>query len=561
MPHSPPRALIISHDRVGSRMAGPGIRAWEIARAVAAHQPTILVAPHPIDMADSAIRTGSFAWGDPGALGPWLAQADVVLANGFVLRAHPELAATALPLALDLYDPVAFESLELFRHAPPAERAARAADDVALLRRQLARGDFFACATEKQRDLYLGALLRAGRIAPALTDDDPQLRHLLDVAPFGLPSAPPTHAAPALRDVVPSIGADDIVLLWAGGLWDWLDPQLLAEAMADVARRNPAVRCVFLNGRHPGMVAEMRAPAETRAIAERHGLLGTQVFFYDDWVPYERRADFLLEADIAVSLHRAHLETAYAAVRSRFLDHLWAGLPSIVSDGDAAADLVRQHGLGAVVPVGDAPALATAILELAGDAERRRAAASNAGALRGAWAWERTLAPIVSFCASPRRTTRPEDAMDEPKAPLEPIPAQDLAARVVSLEALWQVTPQELGSAVPLLGAAKRGATTLTRWYVAPIVAQQNSFNAATVHAIQALAAASDAQREAQRQAEHQIALLRLEIAGLHGQLDGVRQQLADLEQHTCDIDDAQTAMAQQLLDERKIKSTEQVTG
>ncbi len=149
-----------------------------------------------------------------------------------------------------------------------------------------------------------------------------------------------------LRGVVPGISVDDLILLWTGGLWDWMDPHTLVEAMPAVVAQHHTARLVFLAGQHPGAIQPMRTPAIARQRAADLGLLDTHIFFYDQWVPYGERANVLHEADIAVSLHHNHLETAYAAVRSRFLDHLWAGLPSIVADGDAAADLVRSQGSG-----------------------------------------------------------------------------------------------------------------------------------------------------------------------------------------------------------------------
>lgn len=519
MTENAPRLLIISHDVVGSRMAGPGVRAWETARVLARRQPVTLVAPRPIDL-PAPFATGSYTWGDAPSLAGWLRGADVVLANGHALAAHPELARAPVPLALDLYDPTPLENLESFRHAPPPERAARHQADTALLCAQLRAADFIVCATERQRDLYMGALLALGRVTPERADADPQLRGLIDVAPFGLPAAPPQRREPALRGVLPGLGEHERLLLWSGGLWDWLDPQTLVEAMALVAARQPDARLVFLAGTHPGDAPPMRAPAEARARAEALGLLGRSVLFYDDWLPYERRADALIEADIAVSLHRAHLETAYAAVRSRFLDHLWAGLPSVVSAGDAAADLVERHRLGRVVPVGDASAVAGAILALLDDDAERAACGRRARALGDTMTWERALAPLARFCERPAMTS---DRNREPAAPAAPAPEDGYQAKVAALDNVWKIAPGELGSGLPLLGQAKQAANTLTRWYVAPIVEQQNAFNAAAVHALQAIAEA---------------------LTRLAAEQPGVRQQLADIGQHLADIDDAQTAMA-----------------
>jgi hypothetical protein len=100
------RVLIVSTDVVGARMAGPGIRAFELARALARAHSVTLAVPGGSDIADPQVRIAAYAYGEAGAFGPLLDQADVVIGQGFVFEAHPELLATELPLAIDLYDPL-----------------------------------------------------------------------------------------------------------------------------------------------------------------------------------------------------------------------------------------------------------------------------------------------------------------------------------------------------------------------------------------------------------------------------------------------------------------------
>lgn len=473
------RILIISHDVVGRRMAGPGIRAWHMARVLASHGTTTLVAPQPIDLSTPGFVAGDYTWGQAASLARWRSAADVVVANGFVLAAHPELASIPQPLALDLYDPVLLENLEQMRTAAPDARISQASADRQLLARQLAAGDFFLCATERQRDLYLGALMLAGRLTPALTDADLLARALIDVAPFGLDPTPPQQQAPALRGVLPGIGNTDPLLLWTGGLWDWLDPLTLIAALPAVRTHHPNVRLVFLAGRHPGNVPDMRVPNEARALAEAHGLLNTHVFFYEEWVPYERRADFLLEATLAVSLHRNHLETAYAAVRSRFLDHLWVGMPSLVSDGDAAAALVRAHSLGAVVPPGNSEATAEALTGLLGDAGYRAECAAHARALAPEFAWERVLAPLVQFCLHPARTrpAQPKNGLVLQRRERLNEQQRDL---IRQLETSWRLD-------APAAPGPRGLAQQLLRRLLAPVFAQQRAFNAAALKLVYTL--------------------------------------------------------------------------
>lgn len=474
---APARLLIISHDVVGQRMAGPGIRAWEIARVLAAQQPVTLIAPQPIDRQSQTFTCGSYVWGDAASLAVWLRRADVVLANGFVLLGHPELARIEQPLALDLYDPVFLENLELFRTAPDQQRVAQYERDCALLDEQLGAGDFFLCATERQRDLYIGALLLRGRITPALVDGDRQLRALIDVVPFGLPSDPPHKRAAVLRGALPGIGDDDALLLWTGGLWDWMDPLTLVDAMPRVVAHRPDVRLVFLAGRHPGAVAEMRAPQIARERAHSLGLLDRSIFFYEQWVPYEQRADVLLDADVAVSLHHQHLETQYAAVRSRFLDHLWAGLPSLVSDGDAAAALVRTHDLGVIVAPQDVGGVAQALCDLLDDQLRRAGYAANARRLAQQFTWTQTLAPLMRFCRRPT-VTRPASARPSEQhfSQRAEIVMNDEQQPIRQMEQHWQLgTPLQQG------GLVSRLVERLMLRALGPLLAQQREFNAATI--------------------------------------------------------------------------------
>lgn len=566
------RLLIVSHDVVGSRMAGPGIRYWELARALAAHATVSLVAPQPIDLVAPGVATGSYAWGDAAALDTHLARADAVLANGYVLEAHPELAATGLPLIVDLYDPTLLENLELLRGAAPAERAERTRHDVALLGRQLAAGDLFLCATERQRDLYIGALMGAGRVTPVRADADPLLRGLIDLVPFGLPAEPPVRNGPGLRAALPGVGANDPIVLWSGGLWDWMDPLTLVRAMPALLEQVPSARLVFLAGSHPGAVAKPQAPGQAQAIAAELGLLNTHIFFYSEWVPYAQRADVLLDATVVVSLHRQHLETAYAALRSRFLDHLWAGLPSVLSDGDQAAALAREHDLGLVVPAQDPPAVAAALASLLTDHELRARQAAQVLASAPRFAWPTLVRPIVQFLKTaptrrPRAVVAPEQSesvmtSSQPAAP----PVADVAlvererllhttrnSAVQALESSWRLGDLR----APGGGLRGRLRTLLAErvvWpLIQPLIARQQEHNAAVLRASYAAAELSDHQRLTVLQLNQIVARLQLQQDQLQQQLQRHVAELSGQDDHLgLRIDHTQQGMVE--VNERAVR-------
>ena len=117
---------------------------------------------------------------------------------------------------------------------------------------------------------------------------------------------------------------------------------------------------------------------------------------------YEDRQNYLLDADIGVSTHLDHVETAFS-FRTRVLDYLWASLPTVATAGDALADLIESRQLGLTVPAGDVDALEAALGRILEDDDLRAAMAVGAGAMATELTWPKVLAPLVSFCGAPHR--------------------------------------------------------------------------------------------------------------------------------------------------------------
>jgi glycosyltransferase involved in cell wall biosynthesis len=292
------------------------------------------------------------------------------------------------------------------------------ADGTRVLNEQLARGDFLMCASEKQRDFWLGQLSALGRINPQTYDEDETLESLITVVPFGLPSRPAVHDRDVIKGVVPGIGRDDKVILWGGGVYNWFDPITLVHAVDRLRHRRPDVRLFFLGLRHPNPeVPEMRMATALRRTASELGLVGSHVFFNEEWIPYEERQNYLLEADVAVSTHLDHLETAYS-FRTRILDYIWAAVPVVATKGDALADLIDENGLGITVPPNDVAALEEALFRLVDDDELAAVCHKNLAELAPRFTWTKVLEPLLEFCRAPRR------APDLVRADLETLQAR-----------------------------------------------------------------------------------------------------------------------------------------
>jgi glycosyltransferase involved in cell wall biosynthesis len=398
-----PSLLILSHDVVGSQMAGPGIRYYHLARVLARQMPVTLAAPGqaPQGLELPGVTLAAYQPDNWATLAPLLARASVCLLPGDLAARFEGLAGVETALVIDGYDPVLSEWLAVHAHLPLDELRGLWQARLEQQRAQFYLGDFFICASERQRDWWLGQLEAHGRINPATHRADPTLRQLIDVVAYGLPDEPPVATRPMIKGVWKGIAATDKVVLWGGGLWPWLDPLTAIHAIRQLAPTRPEIKLIFPGTRHPNpeMATMPTLFDASHQLAHSLGLVDRQVFF-GDWVAYPDWPNVLLESDVALTLHLDSIETRLA-FRSRLLETIWAGLPVVATIGDATADLITKYGLGELVAPGDAAAIAAAILTLVDEAPATRAAAFEQA--RAELNWERAAAPLAAFCCAPRR--------------------------------------------------------------------------------------------------------------------------------------------------------------
>jgi hypothetical protein len=387
--------LLVAPMRLDRHRAGPANRYWEFACALSReHRVTLLVRneDHP-EHPDFAVCAAS-----ERALPDLVACHEVIIVQGPAIQEHPELIELAGDeghyWVADLYDPITLELL-------PVQPGSEVGDwlnlaNWAVLAEQLNLADFFVCASERQRLYWLGALGALGRLHYD-TWDGADFRRLIDVVPFGVPAQPPWAGAPVLRGVVPGIEAGDRILVWGGGLWDWLDPLSPVRAMPAVVACHPTARLVFFSSPHWHTSMIDRA----RQLAAELGLLDRHVLF-SDWVSPEQWPGVLLEADGGLSFHPMGLET-HLAFRTRLLDYIWAGLPMVVAGGDVLSELVVENDLGHVVQPGDVDGLAAAMVALLAEPSARARRQESFRRVAGLLAWDQAVGPLVSYCRAPWR--------------------------------------------------------------------------------------------------------------------------------------------------------------
>ena len=405
------RVVMWSTDPVGKQMAGPGIRYHRLATELVQRFDVTLVAPgEGIPGSPYAFRSAESVRAVASL------EAEVVVAQDLPLGLIRRLRRSGARLVFDLYAPALVEAAANLaeQHALDRSRSVRYEEVVATTRVALLVGDAFLCASERQRDHWLGALAALGRVSPEAYAGDPTLGSLVAVVPFGLDPAPPA-SGPAVKGVLPGIGRSDRVLLWGGGIWNWFDPLTVIRAVGRLAEARDDVKLLFLGLTHPsGAVGEMTMGDQAVALAAELGLDGRSVFFNQAWVPYDERLAWFAEAAVGVSAHRESLESRLA-FRTRLLDHIACGTPLVVTGGDVLADLVQARGMGRVVAAGDVDGWTEALAELLDDDRAHAAASSAATAAQDELSWTRIgdhLGELIEQVASsPRRRSSENGAL------------------------------------------------------------------------------------------------------------------------------------------------------
>lgn len=382
---------VLAPEPIRPRMAGMGIRALELARALSEQFEVRLLVGNDPGQAREAAGEIPVAAAPPGGLAEAARGASAAVVSGHAASAFFR-EAPGLPVAADLYDPFPVENLHYA--ALLGEETAR--HDRATLDLALARADFFLCASPEQRLFYAGALFSRGRISAGNFPADPSLSRLLAVIPFGAPEAPARGDRSAGRQAagVPELGP----LVLFGGVYDWYDPQLLLEAWPEVLRRVPGARLLFFENPNPETTPQ-RVFESARRRARKMDPEGRSIAF-SPWLPYSSRADLYAACDLLVSISSEGLETELS-YRTRLLDAAWGGVPAVTVGGGSLARELAADG-AAFECARDASALAAEVATLLSDSARRQRAATVARQFAAARSWKTVAAPLAAWCREAR---------------------------------------------------------------------------------------------------------------------------------------------------------------
>lgn len=389
-----PRLLIVSHDVVDVKMAGPGMRYLEMARALSDEVDVTLAVPSETSLEIPEIQLVRYWQDRPGSLEVLVENNDVVLASGYMVEKFPFLAYTKTRVVVDLYDPFVLENLHYYLHEPLENQEKLNQHAISVTNRLAQIGDFFICGNERQRDYWLGVLTANERANPRNFMQDPTLLSLIAIVGIGFPKREPQHR-PFLRGLDPRVPGDARIVLWGGGIWNWLDPLTLIKAWPEVVAAHPKARLVFLGTRHPNPQVPRHEMAEkSEKLAEEIGEKDRSILFFE-WLSYDDRESLLCESDIGVTLHPIQVETRFS-IRTRILDYFWARLPVLITDGDVTSEWVKKYGLGEVVPEFDEKAVAEGLIALL--SKPKESWVHAFAPLQETHHWKTVVKPLTDYC-------------------------------------------------------------------------------------------------------------------------------------------------------------------
>jgi glycosyltransferase involved in cell wall biosynthesis len=366
--------VVYTRDVVGRRMAGPGIRAFHLARELSRHAPVTLIA----ELAEFDPEGGFRAlWRGTPEANEALRGARVVV--GQPTRELLRLTRRPGKLVFDLFDPVVLELPEIYAGRGGLRGRAHQWIEWQRLQRAMKEGDLLVCATPQQFSFYAGVHLSLG-------GDSNGWREKWLTIPFGIEDRDPADDGAA-----ENLG-DEAVVVWGGGSWPWLDPETALGAVEQLRASGTRVKFLVLGGRRPN---EGVAEAATSAWAQRgEADESGAVLWNREWIPYRERARWLRASSVAIMLHHESLEAEFA-IRTRLFDAIWCAVPVVATRGGFAAELVEHEGLGVAVAPGDTAEVAAAIKRILCDDVFRAACVENLGRVSGRFSWQRVTAPLV----------------------------------------------------------------------------------------------------------------------------------------------------------------------
>jgi hypothetical protein len=267
-----------------------------------------------------------------------------------------------------------------------ADRAAAYKTYLNGFRLQMAAADHFLARSDVERATLLACLAMAGRITPTDIACSRTLDHLISRVPIGFARA--HDRAPRSSDK-----HRDLVL-WTGGLWDYMAPE---AALGPFTTARPVLDARI-------EVGFLYPPVPDQQLAA-HGLADTiarcspRVWVANPPPDHLEREKFIDSARVLISLGRPGVENE-TCVRLRIRDALLYRRPIVVDPYGATAEYVSSTGIGVVAASLEPSDVAKAMSVLATSGRVRRDCLAAIELERKRCVLDTTLAPVLHIAAA-----------------------------------------------------------------------------------------------------------------------------------------------------------------
>jgi len=387
------RVIIFSYEQIFPKYgsSGPSIRNWEIAKALTrrGHKVTIAEWGHSEDYTKNEIK---FIKWDEKVLKDISKRFDVALIQESHAVSSYFSKLENIPTIVNLTIPI---SIEAAADQTKNKKDFFISDGVVPTIISLLKGDFFFCASERQKHFYMGMLNLLGRINPHTYN-----KKLIDVVPVAAPVEIPKIKENIIKGKV--VPKNKRIILWPSSIFSWFDAITAIESMKIVSKKVKDAVMVFVGADNPNIdIMTKKNVKSAKKKAKEFGLLNKKVYFMD-WLPYEKRTNMYLESEFAVVTYPIGTETEMS-FRTRIIDCLWGRLPVICTKGDSVAEIIENEGLGATVEEKNQKELAEKIIEfLTNKQELKRISKRVDRFIREKMNWDAVIEPIDKFCKNPK---------------------------------------------------------------------------------------------------------------------------------------------------------------
>ncbi|HEX9745371.1 MAG TPA: hypothetical protein VGB30_08080 [bacterium] len=393
-----PEILVISYDILGEKIAGPAIRALAIAGELTNEFNVSVLYEGDFQSEKDGIR---FINRDSVEINAgYFNNFDFILAPPLFTLNFPDLLEFENALMVDLFDPVIWENLVLYRRQSANMQSFEHERHLAALIAALMRGDYFIAAGRKQVDLFTGAMMILNRINPETWLEESSVEQMIGYVPFGIPGDPPPSRENSELPVEYADIMEKKIILWGGGMWDWLDPEIVVRSMPSVLEKVPDAVLVFPGTDHPNPhIPAMENVDKIKMLAAKSGL--EKHIIFGNWMKLKRYRELAVNSSVCVSAHRYGLESTYA-VRTRIIECIWLGIPQVVSGGDEYSDLLKKYEIGETVCSRDPANYAEAIITtIEKPVESFKPGFEKA---RFDLSWKSSVEPLREYLKNPRLT-------------------------------------------------------------------------------------------------------------------------------------------------------------